>query len=30
MKVPETWEVKDFQDSKVMTLPELPNSGEME
>ena len=28
--VPETWEVRDSQDSKGGTLDEMPNSGERE
>jgi uncharacterized protein with gpF-like domain len=28
--VPETWEVKEFQDSKRGTSDEMPNSGERE
>ena len=28
--VPETWEVRDFQDSKRRTLDEMPNIGERE
>jgi hypothetical protein len=28
--VPETWEVRDFQDSKGETLDEMPNNGKRE
>jgi hypothetical protein len=28
--IPETWEVRDSQDSKGRTLDEMPNNGEME
>ena len=29
-KVPETWDVRDFQDSMGVILAKMPNSGEME
>ena len=29
-KVPETWDVRGSQDSKQITLAEMPNSGKME
>jgi hypothetical protein len=29
-KVPETWEVRDFQDLMGVTLDEMPNSGKRE
>jgi hypothetical protein len=28
--IPETWEVRDFQDSKAGALAEMPHSGEKE